>query len=201
MAAGISFRETMEGWFALGAQAPEEGALQGQSAGHKLAMHAEVQVDDLELFLAQRKETGRLSGTIEFPPLGERLEARSGVFQLFTPATNDGIRRMVYELAFQAQGKPYYLAGEKHVRDDPGFDMWSDTTTLYTRLHEGGDKQGKVVGAGILTLGVPELIAMVGSMRALGGGGMGTVMRFGSFFLGQLWNTYAPHVVGGKSGA
>lgn len=201
MAEGVSFTETMEGWFALGASTPEEGAEQGQRAGHKLAVHVEIQVDDLERFVAQRNESGRLTGNIEFPPFGERLEAQSGVFQLFTPATKDGIRRMVYELAFHAQGKPHYLAGEKHVRNDPGFDMWSDTTTLYTRLYEGADKRGKLIGAGILTLGVPQLISMVGSMRALGDGGVGTVMRFGSFFLGQLWDTYAPHVVGGKSGS
>ncbi|MGH8459801.1 MAG: patatin-like phospholipase family protein, partial [Nevskiales bacterium] len=140
-----------------------------------------------------------LSGQIEFPSLGGPFNAPQGVFQLFTADPVDNkTRRMVYELAFEAQGVRYYLAGEKQVRDDPGFDLWSDTTTLFTYLHEGTDRQGRVIGAGILTLGVPQLLAMLGSMRATGGGGVAAVARFGSFFFGQIWDVYAPHALGGK---
>jgi cholesterol oxidase len=199
MPQGVGFRETMQGWFALGVETPEEGARLGQRDGHTLAMHAEVGIADVDRFTADRNATGSLSGEIEFAPLGGRFKAPQGIFQLFTPDTADNkTRRMVYELAFEAKGGRYYLAGEKQVRDDPGFDLWSDTTTLFTYLHEGTNRQGRVLGAGILTLGVPQLLAMLGSMRAIGDGGVGAVARFGSFFFGQIWDVYAPHALGGK---
>lgn len=201
MAQGITFRETMQGWFALGASTPEEGARLGERNGQRLAMHAEVGITDLDAFVSDRSQAGSLGGQIEYPPLGGPFVAPRGVFQLFTPDRNHQTRRMVYELAFEVQGIPHYLAGEKQVRDDPGFDLWSDTTTLFTYLHEGDSRQGPVVGAGILTLGVPQLLAMLRSMHATGGGGLSAVARFGGFFFGQVWDIYAPHVLGGKDGA
>jgi cholesterol oxidase len=57
-----------------------------------------------------------------------------------------------YELAFVLGSQDYYLAGRKEVRHDPVYDLWRDTTTLYTTLHQGTDKTGTVVGAGILTI-------------------------------------------------
>ena len=58
---------------------------------------------------------------------------------------------MIYELAFERKGQDYYLAGRKEVQDDPGFDLWKDTTLL-TQLHRGVDKTGPVIGAGFVTL-------------------------------------------------
>lgn len=194
MAEGIAFRETMQGGFALGVTDPQAGA----RSTEQLAIHASVAISDLDRFIADRNEVGHLSGEVEFGPLGGRCQATQGLFQLFSPGRDGITRRMVYELSFTAKGRPHYLAGEKLVHDDPGFDLWSDTTTLYTRLHEGGDKSGPVIGAGILKLGIPQLLAMVGTMEATGEGGIGTVMRFGAFFFGQLWDIYAPHVLGGK---
>ena len=45
------------------------------------------------------------------------------------------------------------MACRKIVRDDPGFDMLSDTTTLHTLLYRGQDSSGEVVGAGGTLLG------------------------------------------------
>ena len=57
------------------------------------------------------------------------------------------MKYMIYELAFQYQGQPYYLAGHKEVRENPLFDLWRDTTTLYTKLHKGSDKNGPMAAA------------------------------------------------------
>ena len=85
----------------------------------------------------------------------------------------------------------------KTVKDGPGFHPWRDTTTLFTKLHRGTDKSGEVVGAGILKLGTPELIAMSRTMRVRGATtgedrAEGLAM-FGSFFFGQLWESYIKH--------
>ncbi|HFE39204.1 MAG TPA: GMC family oxidoreductase [Gammaproteobacteria bacterium] len=102
---------------------------------------------------------------------------------------------MVYELAFVHDNADYYLAGYKEVKDDRGFDLWSDTTTLYTTLHKGKDKSGDIVGAGILRLGVVQLSKLLSTVEVSGTDSevekAKTVARFGSFFSGNLWDSYA----------
>ena len=45
---------------------------------------------------------------------------------------------MYYRLFFRdGAGHPLTLVGFKEVRDDPGFDVWSDTSTLYTHVLAG----------------------------------------------------------------
>jgi cholesterol oxidase len=196
MPGGITFNETMEGWFALGATTAEAGARRGEQDGTRLAMHATVTIDDLDRFITVREHPGSLIGTVDFQPLGLGLQARSGVFQLFSPGPGEDSRRMVYELAFQAGGKAYYLAGEKRVRNETGPDLWRDTTTLYTMLHEGSDRSGPAAGAGILTLGIAQLLALMSTFKPINGGDLSTVAAFGRFFFGELWDVYAPHLRG-----
>jgi hypothetical protein len=196
MAGGITFDETMEGWFALGATSPETGAEQGARDATRLTMRATVTVDDLDRFIAVREHPGGLTGAIDFQPLGFGLVAPTGVFQLFSPGPGEDSRRMVYELAFRAGEHPYYLTGEKRVENDGGGDLWKDTTTLFTRLHGGIDASGPVAGAGILMLGVRQLLALMSTLKPINGGDATTVAAFGRFFFGELWDVYAPHLPG-----
>ena len=72
--------------------------------------------------------------------------------------------------------------------------MWKATTTLYTQLHQGTDKTGPVVGAGVLTLRMTDLLAMIPTMHATNttspGQAAETVAKFGKFFLAEIWDTY-----------
>jgi hypothetical protein len=81
------------------------------------------------------------------------------------------------------------------VRDDRGPDLLRDTTTLFTVLHRGSDKNGAIVGAGVLTLGVTQLAKLVSTMKATNTSSTGesvrTVLKFGKFFMGELWDSYA----------
>ncbi len=195
---GIQFKETMAGGFALGVKVPSEGLHQGNRLDTSLAIHVTVAIDDMERFINEAEHPGHLSGTIDFAPMGMGIEATQGVFNLFCPTDDQKLKLMVYELAFEHDGEAYYLAGKKEVRDDPGFDLWSDTTTLFTQLHKGTDKSGTVVGAGILTLGVTDLIKLVSTITVTNTDSatdkLKTVSQFGSFFLGELWDTYGIHV-------
>lgn len=196
---GITFKETMAGGFSLSATDPAIGRDQGKFAGTELSMHASVAIDDMDKFIAEPEHPGHLSGTIDFKPLGMGLLANTGVFNLFNPTDDPKLKLMVYELGFELNGEAYYLAGKKEVRDDHGFDLWSDTTTLYTQLHKGTDKSGPVVGAGILTLDVVDLIRLVSTIAVTNAASntdkIMTIGKFGQFFLGQLWDSYAKHVV------
>lgn len=195
---GLSFRETMAGCFALGETDPETGRRKGEANGTSLTLHATVLIRDVHNFLAQPDHPGTLAGSIDFAPFGGTLEGTPGVFNLFSPSGQPGLKYMVYELGFQHDGKPYYLAGRKEVRDDPAFDMWKQTTTLYTVLHEGLDATGPIVGAGVLSLGIADLIRMLGTVSTPGAPDSAqsavAIARFGRFFLGQLWDSYGAHL-------
>ena len=193
---GLRFRETMAGGFALGATEPRDGERGGEQAGTSLTLRGAVVIRDLDRFVADPDHRGELVGHVSFPPLGENLPGRAGVFQPFSPAAQPETKYMVYELGFEARGKSYYLAGKKEVRNEPGFDLWSDTTTLFTRLHEGDNAEGPVVGAGVLRLGLPELLRLISSMTASNAGSAGgqakAVQEFGRLFLGELWGATPP---------
>jgi predicted acylesterase/phospholipase RssA len=194
-APGISFRETMAGHFALGETDPEAGAAKGKAKGTELAMHASINIRDLDGFIANPAHAGEIIGSIDFPPLGNGMPATHGVFNLFSPADDPDTKYMVYELGFEHGGEAWYLAGRKIVRDDPGLDLLRDTTTLFTVLHRGSDKNGAIAGAGVLTLGVKQLAKLVSTMKATNSSSTGqsakTVLKFGKFFLGELWDSYA----------
>lgn len=194
MSMSLTFNETMSGYFTLGVTDPAEGANVGKQNNTELAMHAKVSLDDLDRFLSDPNHLGSLTGTIDFPPFGTGIAANSGVFNLFKPTDDPDMTYMVYELAFQHQGQDYYLAGHKNVKDDPGFDLWSDTTTLYTCLHQGKDKSGPIVGAGILTLGVKQLADLLSTIEVPGATSLvekaRAIEKFGAFFAGKLWDSY-----------
>lgn len=192
---GLSFRETMAGGFTLGESDPTIGEQKGRKAGTALAMHATITIHDLRTFIDSPDHHESLTGHVDVPSLGENIPAKTGVFNLFCPTDRPKLKLMVYELGFAVEGQDYYLAGKKEVRDDPGFDLWKDTTTLYTQLHKGTDKTGPVVGAGILSLGVADLLKLVSTLHATNAPsaaeGTKAVMEFGRFFLGELWDSYA----------
>lgn len=193
---GITFRERMAGPFSLEATEPRAGAEAGAAAGTELTMHATVHIHDVPRFIEDPEHAGELTGRIDFPPIGLQIPASEGVFNLFSPADNPDLKLMVYELAFDWDGQPHYLAGRKEVHNDPGFDLWSDTTTLFTTLHRGTDASGEVIGAGVLTLGMSDLLRMIPTFSVTNASspaeGAATLARFGHFFMGELWDRYGP---------
>ncbi|KVO45000.1 patatin [Burkholderia ubonensis] len=189
---GLGFRETMAGGFCLGATDPQAGERDGRA--FVLTLHATIHIEDIAAFIDDPRHVGGLTGHIDFAPLGAAMPSESGVFGLFTPSGDPRLTYMVYEIGFRHEGRSYYLAGKKHVRIGSPFRMWSETTTLYTMLHEGCDASGKVVGAGVLHLGVPELVRLMGTVHATNartsGRAANAIWRFFRFFASELWRTY-----------
>lgn len=194
----LKFDETMKGGFALGETDPEQGRLKGEAAGTSLAMHANVRINDLDRFLNVADHPGSLSGTIDFRPFGMGIPASKGAFNLFRPSNDEHVRHFIYEFGFQHDGQAYYLSGRKKVRDGGSIlDATRETTTLYACLHKGSDITAPIVGAGVLTLGVDDLIAMLETVRVMNAANnteaLAALSRFGRFFSGQLWNSYGKH--------
>lgn len=187
---GIAFRETMAGAFALDVTDPQAGA----RCATKLAMHAAVEIDDVAAFVRDPRHEAKLTGTIEFGPWREPLKATRGRFALFAPSSEPALTYMVYELGFERAGKPYYLAGKKHVRIGNPLKLWRETTTLYTTLHEGFNARGPVVGAGVLQLGVSDLVRLLSTLEATRAPDLRAKLRavggFFRFFASELIRTY-----------
>ena len=187
---GITFKETMAGGFALGTTDPEVGA----KAQDKLAMHATIQIHDIDTFIADPQHQAKLTGTIDFAPMGMGMVATSGVFGLFSPSGDPALTYMVYELSFAHGGHRWYLAGKKHVKLGSPLRLWGETTTLYTTLHQGTDASGPVKGAGVLALGVIELLKLLTTLEATDSDSFlesaTAKAKFFRFFSSELTRTY-----------
>jgi len=199
---GVTFREVMSGGLTLGETDCTTGEQKGDDAGTRFSMHGTITIDDLDRFIDDREHPGKLEGSVDYPALGIGLPSTSGIFNLFSPTDDPKMKYMVYEMGFVSNGQPYYMAGHKNVHDDPGIDFWRDVTTLYTTIHKGTDKTGPVAGAGILSLSLNQLRKLAGTITVTGTTSVSqkgaALAKFGSFFLGQMWETYIVGKFGGK---
>ena len=188
----LTFAESMTGPLALGATDPRAGAL--QAGARPFTVHSTIAVDEVDAFVSDLRHSARLVARVSFPPLGTDLPVRRGSFNVFHATDAPGTRLMTYGLRFAAHGREYFLEGTRVIRAGTGPHLWKDTTRLYCQLHEGPDARGPVVGAGVLTLGLEQLLQLISSMHAArrGSAGLSVTERFGRFFLGPLWDRYAP---------
>jgi predicted acylesterase/phospholipase RssA len=187
----LTFRESLTGPFTLGATDPMAGALHPQAL--PLTLHLTISVADMEAFVTDVRHSARLVARLSHPAFGEDLPVRQGSFNIFHSQDDASTRRMTYGLRFAHGGREYHLEGTRAIPEVHGARLWKDTTRLYCQLHEGPDARGPVVGAGVLTLGVGQLLRLISSMHPArrGDAGLTALARFGRFFLGPLWTRYA----------
>lgn len=188
----LTFRESLTGPFALGPTEPMAGALDAQAT--PLTVHFTISVDDMDAFVSDVRHSARLVARLSYAPFGQDLPVRLGSFNLFRTREDARTRLMTYGLRFAHAGKDYYLEGTRAIRDGSGARLWKDATRLQCQLHEGTDARGDIVGAGVLTMGVEQLLQLIASMHPArrGSAGLAAMARFGRFFLGPLWDVYAP---------
>ena len=191
-AADLTFRESLTGPFALGPTDPLAGALHADA--RPLTVHLTIGVDDMDAFVSDVRHSARLVARLSYAPFGEDVPVRQGSFNLFQSREDARTRLMTYGLRFAHEGREYFLEGTRAIRYTPGASLWKDTTRLHCQLHEGPDARGSVVGAGVLTLGVGQVLELISSMHPArtGSAGLSAMARFGGFFLGPLWDRYAP---------
>ena len=79
---------------------------------------------------------------------------------------------MLYRLWFSdGVGHPLTMTGFKLVKNDAGFDIWKDTTTLFTRVlrghvPEGGDEPPRVVASGIIIIRARDFAKQLTTFRS-----------------------------------
>ncbi|MEV5972709.1 GMC oxidoreductase [Streptomyces sp. NPDC051921] len=192
----LSFTEEMKGYVALGATDPEEGRALGRTRGQRLMFRLTITADDVDRFVADPRHPAGAVGHVECDVLGGRLPVEAGWFNLFTRDGDPSRRRMLYRLHLRDPGgNPLTLVGHKEVRDDPGLDVWSDTSTLYVRVlaghvPEGGDDGARVLAAGVIVILPADFARQLTSFRASGPHPARALTRFGRLFLGELWDAY-----------
>ena len=200
-AVGLKFHETLAGGFALGTTDPNAGARLGKAAGISLTLTSDITVDSVARFVDDPRHGAVLESSVDFLPLGVGLTCDPGRFELFRQSDDERVKLMIYRASFTAvDGRRFTLEGKKFIRDGGAIHTLLDaTTTLYTRLYAGDGTAGKVVGAGVLHIGVVGAIGLVSSIRTTAGSwaeGEAAVAEFGSFFFGQLWHAYRVHLIG-----
>jgi len=189
----------MKGFVTLGATDYEAGEKQGKADGTACNYHLTITTDDVERFVADPAHPGSIRGWVECDVLGGRLPVENGLFNLFVASDDPDLTHMLYRLWFaDSVGNALTLSGHKNVKDDPGFDLWSDTSTLYTRILAGhvdadGEDTATVVAAGVLHIHLVDFARLLTTFRAHGptpearARGLG---NFGRLFLGDLWDIY-----------
>jgi uncharacterized protein (DUF362 family) len=166
---GLEFEETMSGWIGLGEKDFLAGRMAGQQENTPIRFDCKIIIDDLDRFIHLSDQRARLEGTVTFTPLGGPFALEDGSFNLFSVDPATGMRLMTYAFRFTTDsGKKYWLYGEKHLKDDPGFDLMEDMTTLFTTIYDGPDERAPIYGAGQLFFDLKDVPALMASMKVTG---------------------------------
>jgi cholesterol oxidase len=196
--ASVRFTEEMLGHVTFGEEDFQRGATAGRDGATALMFHLTIVVEDMERFKADPRLAAGAIGYVECDALGGRLPVEHGDFNLFVD-TEPGVKRMLYRLFFRdGSGHPLTLTGFKLVQDDAGFDVWKDTTTLFTRVLRGHvgeaeEADAELVGSGVLRIRVRDFARQLTTFRVGGtgvGAKLGALASFLVIFLRNLAEAY-----------
>lgn len=195
---GIEFTETMRGYFSTEDKDDFEiGMKLGKEKDSKLEFTLTVSSDNLDEMLSSNEHKAKLNGTVLAPALSDDLLTVSdGVFQLFVDdKTSVETKKMNYRMKMVTKaGDNYFFYGYKTIHNDPGMDLWSDTTTLYVTLYEGESEEAPVLGKGILKILPKDFMKQMTTIEATGVEDpvekLKGIAKFGRFFAGVLYEVY-----------
>ena len=204
----VRFTEQMKGFVTLGQQSFEEGYQTGHAQQTPLMFELTIAMDDIDRFIAIAEQPAQAIGYIDSPLFGGRRPVLKGQFNLFADSGDIDCKTMRYRLLFEdAEGNPFTLSGFKRMRDDPGPDVWKDTTTLFTNILYGhipddgdGDGEQRIAATGILRIEIADFLHQLTTFRADAPQfteRSRAIAKFGQFFMGSLWRVYGkPHIHG-----
>ena len=195
---GILFTEAMEGYISTTVTDDYERAShQGERDDSPFEFILTIISDDLNRMLEDENHRARMVGNVVAPALSATpLTVTEGEFNLFvSDPDRENARRMRYRMKLTSEeGRAYYFDGSKEIHDDPGFDVWKDTTTLFITVHDGDGLDSPVVGKGILKIEIDDFRRQMTTLQVTNADGLRQSLqakaRFGRFFAGVLWETY-----------
>jgi predicted acylesterase/phospholipase RssA len=210
----LGFTEEMKGFISFGELDYDRGRRRGEEEGTSIMFHLTITVDGVNRFVTRPEhDTNDVEGYIECDALGGRLPVEQGTFNLFIDEQDPAQKQMLYRLFFHDdQGRALTLSGVKEIKDDPGRDLWHDTTTLFTRIlagHVGAEEEAAangdpeklgqmVVASGIIVIQYFDFLKQLTTFRTEGptlSDRASAMARFGRLFMGKLWDVYARDVL------
>ena len=210
----VAFTEEMKGHITWGELDYDRGARQGKKSGTSIMFHLTITVNGVNRFVTNPEhDTDDVKGWVKCDGLGGQLPVEKAKFNLFVDDKDPSIKRMFYRLFFKdSNGNPQTLSGFKYIKDDPGFDLWHDTTTLFTRILHGYVSEEEeaaaakdpeklkqmVKGSGIIIIQFFDFMKQLTTFRADGptlSDRTAAMSSFGKLFMGKLWDVYARHVL------
>jgi choline dehydrogenase-like flavoprotein len=172
---GLSFSEKMHGFLSdsgldrdHSVSDPYEIACRdGEMADQKIIGHFRISTDSLDRMVDDPDHTAKLEGTIECPLLGGCFTLADGAeFKLFKQnADQVECWNMIYSGTMTDDtlvGNEYRFEGYKILQKRPGSSPWTDTTTLFVDIYDGGDE---LVAKGIMTLGLQDLATQISTVQ------------------------------------
>ena len=193
----VSFKETMAG--KISAESASSNAIPGKPRSpYPFAVDLSVRIPDIKRFTLDPDHPGVLTGQVHSAVHGNELDIVDGAFNLLVDTDTDR-KHMYYHLWFHdSEAAPWTLHGYKEVFDDPGFDLWRDTTTLFVAIYPGHLDKTQVADSapresGVIRLSIIGFIRQLGTFRTRGPDRRSRLLgllRFGGFFLGSLWQIY-----------
>lgn len=199
VAAGLRFTEAMTGYVSDQAKAAgtyDAGFRLGKQHGSPLVFVLTLATDNVDAMGRDPQHPARSVGTVVAPALDPNpLLVAGGDFNLFVDQA-DGSRRMKYRMQLLADsGRVFFFDGFKVIRDDPGVDVWPDTTTLYITVYDGPNDAAPVWGHGILHILPKDFASQLLTFQVTNARNKWQQVRaqtgFYRLFLGTLFETYA----------
>jgi cholesterol oxidase len=157
-----------------------------------LTLRLDITVPNASRFVTDPRHTGEASGILRCDALGGELPIEAGSMRLLWSERSPAFKLMQYHLPFEsASSKPFTLSGLKRVRDEPGCDLWVDTSTLFISVVEGHVPVAEVDTAKLAACGSLYLqyrgAPVAGAENVLD---RDADIRFGKLFLGSMWDFY-----------
>lgn len=178
----------------------------GKQEGSALIFRLTIIADDLRKFIGDVGHQARVEGYVDSKLFGTRRLVEDGHFNLFVTDDAQHTKRMAYVLKFTDEtGRKLTLDGFKFINDDRGFDVWEDTTTLFTSIREGWEPGGAVVAEGIIHVHAADFMKQLSTFRLRNAANTaedaGLWVRFSEFFFGNIVSTYVQGRVPGLGAA
>jgi cholesterol oxidase len=212
---GVTFKEELSGYLAEVA-APAIGDDDAYEAAEiagrpkiSVSLKLKASIADISQFLHNDARTAQLSGTarVVTPNLVGDFDVW-GVLRLFPEGDDPASGRMEYNLHLLPQRAPgedpqrprqevATLDGYKRVHDDPGPDVWRDTTTLFVTLTPQGPPKTPCHGALHMAMN-RFLAAELPSFEVLGTADPARVLwalaAFNAYFFRSVQRVYVPQL-------
>ena len=196
----LTFTEEMKGFLTLGAENFESGFKEGKEANRFFMFHSEITIEDVFKFDKTPSLSSPMKGWIESELFGGKVPYEKAFFNLYVDTDNPKHKFMKYRIYFKNKlsGEDLTLFGFKDIKDDPLFDIWEDTTTLFTRIYKGiTDREDDidVIAKGIVKIYMLDFLKQLTTFRVKGADPVTNLEAFVDFnkmFLGTLYDVYAP---------